>query len=284
MGKQAASEGPYRAVGTRIKRLREAKGLSRRELAARLSVDITSLLGWEAGRRLPREQYRLKLAQLLGTNLGSLFAPTADRQPEPVAASIIDTIDDLPKTLNELLARTRKRLRALRVAAPYPTPAHVQREFRVKIAERLLADTIEVQRVEIFYDLRRLQEVISNLFRYAGHPYHVKSYCIGVSEVVPALGGYFFDDDVFMLGAYWTGVPPHQKPGVRMSGDPFRVFFAEYWSEIWRRGKLLSIDNAHQIAELRSMALTLGLPEKKWKSFLDEAKAIQVGDGAPPLV
>jgi transcriptional regulator with XRE-family HTH domain len=275
---------PYRAVGARIKRLREAKGLSRRELAARLSVDITSLSGWEAGKRLPRERYRLKLAHLLGTNLGSLFAPTTDRQPEPVAASIIDTMDDLPKVLNDLLARTCKRLRALRVAAPYPTPAHVQREFRVKLSERILAGTVEVQRVEIFYDLRRLQEVISNLFRYAGRPYHVKSYCAGFSEVVPALGGYFFDDDVFMLGAYWTGVPPHQKPGVRLSGDPFRIFFGEYWDEIWRRGKRLSIDNAHELAELRTLALKLGLPQKKWKSFLDEAKALQIGDGAPPLV
>lgn len=141
-----------------------------------------------------------------------------------------------------------------------------------------------MQRVEIFYDLRRLQEVISNLFRYAGHGYYVKSYCVGVSEVVPALGGYFFDDNEFLLGAYWTGVPPHQKPGLRMSGDPFRIFFREYWGEIWRRGARLSIDSAHDLAGIQAIAMKLGLPQKKWKDFVEEAKVLRVGDGVPPLV
>ncbi len=284
MGEQSQGKPAYRAIGARIKHLREAKGLSRRDLTALLKVDVTSILGWEKGKRLPRDQQRFKLAKILGTDLNSLFAAAADGQPEPVAAKIVDTVDDLPNVLNELLARSQKSLRALRVAAPYPTTAYVQQEFRTRLSERILGDTLEVQRIEIFYDLRRLQEVLSNLFRYAGHAYHAKSYCAGVTEVVPAMGGYFFDENEFLLGAYWTGMPPHRRPGLRMSGDPFRTFFREYWDEIWRRGTLLSIGSSHELSTIKAIAHTLGLPQKGWTRFVEEARGLQIGDGAPPLI
>jgi hypothetical protein len=144
--------------------------------------------------------------QILGRDLDTLY--TIDNLSLPVATKIVDTIDELPQLLNELVAQTRKSIRALRVAAPYPTAAYVQQEFRAMISERILADTLEVQRIEIFYELRRLQETLSNIFRYEGHAYYVKSYCAGVPDVVPAMGGYFFDDSEFLLGAYWTGMPP----------------------------------------------------------------------------
>ncbi|MHB1668752.1 helix-turn-helix domain-containing protein [Thiomonas sp.] len=271
-------------VGGRIKRLREARGLSRREVADQLQVDVTAVAAWEAAKYLPRDGSRLRLAQVLGVDLETLFHADADRNAPPIAAALVDTIEHLPDMLVELTQRTRQKLRALRLAAPYTTAAYVQQEWRTLVSERLLSGTLEVQRIEIFYDLRRLQETLSNILRYDGRAYYIKSYCPGLTEVVPAMGGYFFDDEEFLLGAYWTGVPPQRRPGLRVSGAPFRDFFEAYWDEIWRRGTLLNIRGAHDLSAVRTVALQLGLPPRKWKSFVEEASEFKIGDGAPPLV
>ncbi len=275
---------PHAAVGNRIRRLRESKGVSRKELASKIKVDVSSLVGWEGGRRLPRESQRVRLARALGTDLDALFPSNIDGSMSVVSASLVDTLDQLPDLLMECTRNTRRTLRALRIAAPYPTPAYIQTEWRHLIDGRLLDRSLEVQRVEIFYNLKRLQETLSNIFRYDGRPYYVKSYCAGLTEVAPFMGGYFFDDDEFLLGAYWTGVPPHQRPGIRMSGAPFRTFFHHYWDEIWRRGTLLNIRGAHDLSAVQIVAKKLGLPLTRWKRFVEEARALKIGDGAPPLV
>jgi len=270
-------------VATRIRRLRETRDLSRRDVAEALKVDVTAIAGWEAGRFLPRVGHRGPLAALLGVDCAGLFE---DGAPGGCGASatLVDTIGELEPLLVRLVAETRHCLRALRIAAPYSTPAHVQHTFRTVLSGRLLAGEIEVHRVEIFYELPRLKEVLSNIIRYNGRGYHVKSYCAGSTEVVPGMGGYFFDDDEYLIGAYWTGVPPHERPGLRLSGEPFRTYFNEYWSEIWRRGTLLNIRGKHDLTLVRELALKMGLAPKDWPRFVKEARALEIGDGAPPLV
>lgn len=271
-------------LGPRIKRLRGAKGLSRGEVAEQLQVDVTTIAAWEAGKYLPRDKYRARLAWVLGVEAEALFNGDADHDSSLTSAVLFDSIEHLSNILCELTKRARHKLKALRLAAPYTTPAYVQQEWRTLVSERLLSGTLEVQRIEIFYDLRRLQETLSNILRYDGRKYWVKSYCPGLVEVSPAMGGYFFDDEEFLLGAYWTSVPPERRPSLRMSGAPFRDFFQAYWDEIWRRGTLLNIRGAHDLSAVRTVALQLGLPSKEWKSFVEEAAEIKIGDGAPPLI
>ncbi len=271
-------------VGGRIKRLRGAKGLSRSEVAGQLQVDVTTVAAWEAGKYLPRDKYRTRLAWILGADLETLFNEDADHHSSPTAAIAFDSIEHLSAMLCDLTKRARQNLKALRLSSPYTTPAYVRQEWRTLVSERLLSGTLEVLRVEIFYDLRRLQETLSNILRYDGRKYWVKSYCLGLVEVSPAMGGYFFDDEEFLLGAYWTSTPAERRPSLRMSGAPFRDFFRAYWDEIWRRGTLLNISGAHDLSAVRAVALQLGLPAKQWKSFVEEAAEIKIGDGAPPLI
>ncbi len=275
---------PHAAVGLRIRHLREAKGISRQDLAATIKVDVSSLVGWEAGKRLPRDKQRAPLARALGCDLDALFPSTINGASVPAAVSLVDTLEHLPNLLMDCTRNTRRTLRALRLSAPYTTPAYIQTEWRMLVDERLLGGTLEVQRIEIFYNLKRLQETLSNIFRYDGRAYYVKSYCAGLTEVAPFMGGYFFDDDEFVLGAYWTGIPPHHRPGLRMSGQPFRTFFSNYWDEIWRRGTLLNIRGAHDLSAVQAVAKKLGLPLKQWKRFVEEAREFKMGDGAPPLI
>lgn len=76
----SGSEVPYKEVGKRMRQLREAKGLSRRNLADALRVNVTSLVGWEGGIRLPRDGIRKRLTHLLDTNIESWFAAASKAQ------------------------------------------------------------------------------------------------------------------------------------------------------------------------------------------------------------
>jgi hypothetical protein len=188
----------------------------------------------------------------------------------------------LPALFDRLLPTTSC-LRALRIAAPYSTAARVQVKLRTEVCERLMAGTLEVQRIEIFYTLDRLKEALSNVLRYDNLHYHLKGYCAGLVEAAPAIGGYFFDESDFVMGGYWTGIPPHNKPGLHCSGEPFRTFFMAYWNEIWPRGTLLNMSGAHDLSAMRRAALALGLAEADWPGFVDQARELEIGDGAPPL-
>ena len=280
-GRLPSGEVPF-AAGRRIKELREAKGLSRHDLAKRLGVDLSSVLNWESGKHMPRVATRARISQFFGCDLNAPYDEAAN--DGPISARLIDTVEELPGLLMELTRRTRGTLRALRLAAPYPTVAYVQTEWRTLVSKRLLEGSLAVQRIEIYYDLRRLKEALSNIFRYDGRKYFIKSFCAGIGEVVPSFGGYMFDDDEFLLGAYWTSVPPDNMTGLRVSGRPFRVFFNAYWNEIWRRGTWLNMSGPHDLMAIREVAFKLGLPVGEWNAFVEEARHLAIGDGGPPLV
>jgi transcriptional regulator with XRE-family HTH domain len=271
------------AVGQRIRALREERGLSRQQFADQLEVDVTAVAAWEAGKYSPRARYRNRIATLLGADAVTLFDP-GRTDPAAPTATLVDTVTELADLLIELARRKPSRLRAVRLAAPYATAAHIQCDFRQLVAEQLLSGSLSVQRVEIFYSLDRLKEVLSNILRYDGRPYWVKSYCAGVSEVVPAMGGYYFDETDFLIGAYWTSIPPDRRPGLHLTGEAPRAYFNNYWDEIWRRGELLNIKGAHDLSAIRKVALALGLSAGQWPAFVEEARTLEVGDGAPPLV
>lgn len=270
------------AIGRRIKRLRENKGLSRQKVANHLAVDLTAVAAWEAGKYLPREGRRVRLAALLGLDVGTLFAE--NQEPPPAkSACLVDTLSELPAVLRELVEQTQHSVRGLRIAAPYTTPAHVQEEFRAILDKRLLDGSLEVHRVEIFYDLARLKEAISNILRYEGKAYRIKANCTGVKDVVPGMGGYFFDDREFLVGGYWQKVPPSARPGLRLTGEPYRTYFLDYWDEVWNRGTELNPEGHLDHAAARDVAVQLGLAPKAWPGFVEEARSLEIGDGLPPL-
>jgi transcriptional regulator with XRE-family HTH domain len=272
------------AIGRRIKRLRESSGLSRQLVAAHLSVDLTAVAAWEAGKYLPRQSRRVRLASLLGLDVNSLFAEEQDDAPAMGHASLIDTLGELPGLLRNLTENAQRDLKAFRMAAPYATPAHVQEEFRAIVDARLRAGTLDVHRMEVIYSLARLKEIVANIFRYDDMAYRVKSYCAGVKDVVPAMGGYIFDDSEVLLGAYWAKVPPVKRSGLRLSGEPFRSYFLAYWSESWSRGALLNPDGPRDLSAARETALELGLAPGDWTRFVDEARRFEMDDGLPPLI
>ena len=55
-----------------IKDLREAKGLSRKELAERVGVSVRAVKSWELKERMPRRAYYDRLCRTLGADKGIL--------------------------------------------------------------------------------------------------------------------------------------------------------------------------------------------------------------------
>jgi len=272
------------AIGRRIRRLRETLGLSRRQVAMHLAVDLTAVAAWEGGKYLPREGKRIRLAAFLGLDFASLFAEDLQDPASIGSAALVDTLGELPVVLRDLANGAERDLKAFRVAAPYATNPHVQEEFRRILDARLKLGTLEVQRIEIIYTLARLKEILSNIIRYDGLAYQVKCNCVGVKDVVPGMGGYIFDNREFLIGAYWATVPPYARPGLKLTGEPFRTYFSDYWSEIWPRGTPLNKNGAKDLSAVRQTAQELGIDPSRWDEFVEEARTLDVGDGIPPLI
>jgi transcriptional regulator with XRE-family HTH domain len=65
-------------MGERLKRLREAAGLSQPQLAQATGVPVGSLRQWEQDRRLPSLQGFITVADGLGVSLDELAGRTGD--------------------------------------------------------------------------------------------------------------------------------------------------------------------------------------------------------------
>ncbi len=68
-----------RQFGRRLRELREAAGLSQKELADRMGVQQTAVSWWERGRREPSFGNAVKLAEALGVNVLAFL-----EEPAPV--------------------------------------------------------------------------------------------------------------------------------------------------------------------------------------------------------
>lgn len=278
-------EAAHRLVfGGRLKRLRCAKGWSPQKLADLVGINEKSIRNWEAGLHWPPVERQHRLAEALGVDHTSLMSRETDADDEPVAARVVDTYDDLPETLVQLLAEATRSLKGIRVAAKYGTAANVQLDFRRELEARLRARTFLVQRAEIVYSLGRLKEIIWNIANYTSDCYQIKAYCSGLQTIAPSFGGYIFDDKSFVLGAYWEeSPPPKPAPGLLLSGTSCALFFRAYWNEIWRRGIWLNENGAENLDRVRDIAMQLGLQAGHWPTFVDQARALRIADGGPPL-
>jgi transcriptional regulator with XRE-family HTH domain len=274
---------PYAAIGRRIRQQRESMGLSRQDIATRLKVHVSSLVGWEQGRRLPREQKRLRLAKYLGSDVDSLFATRGKTTRYAFSAVTMDAVEEIPGVLAECTRNCQKSIRAVRYSANNTTPAFQLTEWRQLVNARLLDGSIEMLRTEIFCNLERLQEVLSNVFRYDGKRYFVKGICPRLTETLPFMGFFFLDHTDYILCCYQGVTPPFAERMLRVSGAPFQDYFDAYWDTIWRRGDILNFSGTRDLSKIKEMALKLGLKENRWKDFVEQARAYEAGDGYPPL-
>lgn len=60
-------------IGLRIKRLRENKNMSREDLASKIGTSLSAVGMYELGERIPRDEYKAKIANIFETSIESIF-------------------------------------------------------------------------------------------------------------------------------------------------------------------------------------------------------------------
>jgi transcriptional regulator with XRE-family HTH domain len=87
--------------GKRLKALREAAGLSQRELAERLTVHHSNIGFWESGAVPPRSEVLPAMADIFGVRVEELLGHEAKRKvvaaPSGRARLVFDKVSKLPK-------------------------------------------------------------------------------------------------------------------------------------------------------------------------------------------
>jgi transcriptional regulator with XRE-family HTH domain len=62
-----------RAWGINVKSLRQARGLSQKQLAEKVRVSVPTVCRWEKGNASPRDSHKVRVADALGADVRTLF-------------------------------------------------------------------------------------------------------------------------------------------------------------------------------------------------------------------
>ena len=74
-------------AATRLKQIRESRGLTQVQLSVRARVAVRTIATAEAGRTKPQRRLQARLAQALRVPMAELFPETSDGTPETPLAS-----------------------------------------------------------------------------------------------------------------------------------------------------------------------------------------------------
>jgi transcriptional regulator with XRE-family HTH domain len=93
----------------RMKRLREASGLSQPQAARAAGVPVGTLRGWEQGRRVPTLEAATRLAQAIGVSLDELAgadgdAPAKPAKPEFDVEKVVSLCDEIQREARKSMA------------------------------------------------------------------------------------------------------------------------------------------------------------------------------------
>ena len=114
MGRELTKPAP--AFATRLRTLRETRGLSVRALANQIGVSVLTMQNWENGRSTPRQRSRRRLTNFLGTDVfdnalfgaenGRLVPNLESRNIRPKEAESLAAVIDRAKQLVAAAAGT----------------------------------------------------------------------------------------------------------------------------------------------------------------------------------
>lgn len=91
-------------MGNRIKKLREEVGWRQEDLAKKLDVGKSTVGEWETGKKTPRPDKLIKLAEIFNTSIDYLLGKTDNKDPiDEIKADIESSTPDLL----EIIKRTR---------------------------------------------------------------------------------------------------------------------------------------------------------------------------------
>jgi len=93
--------------GKRLKQLREAAGLSQRQLAERVGVIHSNINYWENGSKLPRSEFLIPMAKSLGVSVEVLLGepkPSKSKTPGGKLGEVFEAASHLPRRQQQKIA------------------------------------------------------------------------------------------------------------------------------------------------------------------------------------
>lgn len=76
--------------GSRLRKLREGRGLTQRELAERIEMEVAQVTRYERGQALPNAETLASLARILDVSLDLLLLGQEPDHPRPAEAPVLD--------------------------------------------------------------------------------------------------------------------------------------------------------------------------------------------------
>jgi transcriptional regulator with XRE-family HTH domain len=91
--------GPMASTGSRLKQLREAAGLSQRELARQIGQVQSNIRYWETTEKIPRSDVLAPMAKVLGVTVEELLGQPKSRviTPGGRARQLFEAVSKLPR-------------------------------------------------------------------------------------------------------------------------------------------------------------------------------------------
>lgn len=60
-------------IGKRLKNLRRKRGLTQKEVSKMAKISVAAVTNYEAGKRIPRDEVKIKLAKIYGSTVEDIF-------------------------------------------------------------------------------------------------------------------------------------------------------------------------------------------------------------------
>ncbi len=60
-------------IGERLKSLRRKRGLTQKEVSKMAKISVAAVTNYEAGKRIPRDEVKIKLAKIYGSTVEDIF-------------------------------------------------------------------------------------------------------------------------------------------------------------------------------------------------------------------
>lgn len=93
--------------GKRLKRYREAAGLTQRDLAAKISVTHSNINYWENSNKLPKSSFLIPIAKALNISVDELLGEPAPKKNKNLGGKlgeVFKTASELPRRKQQKIA------------------------------------------------------------------------------------------------------------------------------------------------------------------------------------
>lgn len=99
---------------TRVRELREAKGIQQKELAIDLNVSQPTISDWESGRKVPSAKSTQKLADYFGVTIDYLLGRTDQKEKLPTESEELSSAElELVNAYRDAPANVQAAIRTL---------------------------------------------------------------------------------------------------------------------------------------------------------------------------